>query len=76
MIHIPVNDLQIDENGHTIWVHSLDGTVLRIKTLGKIVVDQCRTSPMSHGDILVKDDIHICLSGDARGEEDEEEAQT
>jgi hypothetical protein len=62
---IPVAAIEFDSSGHTIWVQGLNGTVLRIKTLGKILVDQCTTNPCSHADIIVLEDIKICLSTDA-----------
>lgn len=64
-ITIPVSIIEFDEHGNTLWVQAKGGTVLRIKTLGKIVTDQCTTNPVSHSDITVADDINVCLSGDA-----------
>jgi hypothetical protein len=61
---IPVLAVEFHDDGNTIWVHGLNGTVLRIKTLGKILTDQCTTNPCSHTDIVVKENIKICLSGD------------
>jgi hypothetical protein len=66
MIQIPVALLEFDPNGNTIWVHSPDGaTVLRIKTIKRIVTEKCQTNPVSHCDVTVEDDIEICLAGDA-----------
>lgn len=59
---VPVCELEFHEGSHTLWVHAPDGTTtLRIKCSGAIVVDQHCTSPVTHGDITVAGDIHICL---------------
>lgn len=69
-VEIPVAILEFHDNGNTIWVHSPVGaTVMRIKTMGKIVVDQCTLNPVSHVDIIVQGDISICLADDAKKEE-------
>ena len=66
-ITIPVAQLEFEEGGDTIWIHSPQGcTTMRIKTMGKIVVDKCNTSPVSHCDIMLDKDINICLSEDAQ----------
>lgn len=60
--HIPVALLEFDEGGNTLWVHSPKGeTVLRVKTMGRIVVNEKCTNIVSHADIVVKDDIQICV---------------
>jgi hypothetical protein len=64
-ITIPVAAIEFDEDGHTLWVQALGGTVLRIKTHGKITTEQCTSNPVSHADIVVEGDINICLSDDA-----------
>ncbi len=62
---IPVVALEFHEGGNTIWIHGPQGgTTLRIKTRGKITSSQCVTSPVSHGDILVQEDIHLCIGKD------------
>lgn len=66
MIQIPVALLEFNPDGNTIWVHSPDGaTVLRIKTLRRILTTKCGMNPVSHFDVIVEDDIEICLAGDA-----------
>lgn len=65
-IQIPASVIEFEEDGNTIWIQNTEGsTTLRIKTMGKIKVDHCKTSPVSHGDIIVKEDINICVSEDA-----------
>lgn len=73
MQNIKISAAQIEfyEGGNTIWVHSPQGgTILRIKCTGKICIEQCQNSPISHGDIVVHGDIivqgniHICVSND------------
>lgn len=64
-ITIPLEAMQFDEGGHTIWFHGKEGTTFRLKTMGKIVTDHCDVSPISHGDLVVQQDITICLSTDA-----------
>jgi hypothetical protein len=62
MITIDVMALEFDENnGHTIWVHGLDGTVLRIKCSGRIVMDDSCTNNVAHADLMVEGDIHFCI---------------
>jgi hypothetical protein len=62
-IKIEVAELELEENGNTLWVHGPNGaTVLRIKTLGKIITSTCGVDAItSHCDIVVQDDIEICL---------------
>ena len=65
-IKIPVSELAFTVQGSTIWIHgSHGGTTLRIKCTGKINVDQCKDSPISHCDIMVNGDINFCISEDA-----------
>jgi len=65
-IVIPVEAIEFNVEGNTIWIHSkLGGTSLRIKCTGKIKIDQCQNSPISHSDILVNGDIDFCLAEDA-----------
>lgn len=65
-VSIPVSVLEFEDNGNTLWIHGpAGGTILRIKTTGRIKTSHCKVSPNSHADMLVKDDINICLSGDA-----------
>ncbi len=67
MYSIPAHGIQFNENGNTIWIHSpLGGTILRIKTLGKIKVNGDCENICSHSDMIVKENIKICLSDDAK----------
>lgn len=62
---LPVIALEFHEGGNTIWIHGPEGgTLLRIKTQGKVTSSCCITSPISHGDIRVQEDIHICIGKD------------
>lgn len=58
-IRIPVGQLEFEEGGNTLWVHSVNGTVLRLKVTGKISTEVCKVSPVLNGD------LKICLSKDA-----------
>jgi len=65
-IQIPVVQLEYVEGSNTIWIHSpTGGTTLRIKCTGTIKSDQCKNSPISHGDLIVQGDIEMCISEDA-----------
>lgn len=65
-IVIPVTAMEFEEGGNTIWFHSpFGGTTFRIKTMGKIVMERCSVSPLSHGDLVVDQDINMCVSEDA-----------
>ena len=66
-IEIPVCMMEFEKDGNTIWIHSPRGaTVLRIKTMGKIVTRDCKNKEgaVSHSDIIVQEDIDICLGDD------------
>jgi len=66
-ITIQVGMIEFNAGGNTIWVQSpTGGTTMRIKTNGKINIDQCENSPISHVDIIVDSDINFCLSQDAK----------
>lgn len=59
---IQAAQLEFVEGGNTIWIHAPDGsTILRIKTTGKVASTVCDVSPSAHGDILVKEDITLCI---------------
>ena len=62
---IPVCAIEFNVGSNTIWIQSTGGTTLRIKCKGKIKIDQCNNSPISHSDIMVDGDIEFCLSEDA-----------
>lgn len=67
MISVPVGALEFFDQGNTIWVQSpLGGTVMRLKTMGRITTNGECENICSHVDIVVQDDIHICLSEDAK----------
>ncbi len=63
-IVIPVSAIEFREGGNTLWIHGPDGgTVLRLKTLdGMITSARCATSPISHGDAIIKGDLKMCLA--------------
>ncbi len=64
-IGIPVSVIEFNNGSNTIWVQSPEGgTIMRIKCTGKINVDKCQDSPISHTDIIVNGDIDFCLSDD------------
>lgn len=64
-IKIPVCELEFEEGGDTIWVHSpLGATVLRIKAIDRITTVNCDTNPVSHLDLVVPE-AEFCLAGDA-----------
>lgn len=66
-IEIPVALVEFYVQGNTIWIQSsLGATTMRIKCMGKINVDQCDNSPVSHCDIIVEGDINFCISNDAQ----------
>jgi hypothetical protein len=50
-IVIPVECLEFDEGGNTLWVQGLSGTVLRVKVKGSFRTEACRTNPVSHLDL-------------------------
>ena len=62
-IEVPVALLEFEEGGNTIWIHGpMGATVLRIKTMGKIITEKGCENVCSHADIMVKEDIEICLT--------------
>lgn len=66
-VQIPVGVLEFNAGSNTIWIQSAEGaTTLRIKCSGKIIVEMCKDSPISHCDILVNGDINFCISNDAK----------
>ncbi len=69
-VKISVCELEFEEGGDTIWVHSPAGaTVLRIKSMKGIVTSTCESSPVSHFDLVVEGPIEVCLAGDAEKDE-------
>jgi len=60
-IEIPVTLLEFDEGGTTIWVHGPEGaTVLRIKAKKITSKRECQNI-CAHADIVVNDEICVCL---------------
>lgn len=67
MISIPAALIEFVEDGNTIWVHGpMGATILRLKTMGKIKVNGECENICSHSDMIVQNDIEICLSDDAK----------
>lgn len=65
-ISIPVAELEFEEGGNTIWVHSPQGTtVLRLKTSEPIHTAQCKSSPTSHADAMIDGPMAFCVGEDA-----------
>lgn len=61
-VSVEVSVLEYVEGGNTIWIHGPEGgTVLRIKTRGTISTDDACVSPIAHADVVVSDDIRICV---------------
>jgi hypothetical protein len=59
---IDAAQVEFVEGGNTIWVHSPTGaTILRIQTKGKIRVKQACINSVAHSDMVVADDIEICI---------------
>ncbi len=59
---IDVVAIEFYEGGNTIWVHSpTDGTILRIKCTGKIVIDPKCSNNIAHADVQVDGDIVVCI---------------
>jgi hypothetical protein len=64
-VTIPVLAIEFREGGNTLWVHGQSGTVLRLKTPdGTITSKQCQSSPVSHGDAIIKGSLEICLANE------------
>ncbi len=62
-VNVPVEQLEAQVGGNTIWVHSPKGaTVLRIKCTGKIIAHVDCSNPVSHADLMVEGDIELCLT--------------
>jgi len=66
---IDVLCVEFDENGQTLWIQGKSGTVLRLKTTGRITAKRCN-GPLSgsHADVMVMGDISICVGNDAQEE--------
>lgn len=65
-IEIPSVLVEFNVGSNTIWIQSPQGaTTMRIKCTGKINVDVCENSPVSHCDLIVEGDINFCISNDA-----------
>lgn len=66
-VQIPVGVLEFNAGSNTIWIQSAEGaTTMRIKCSGKINVERCKDSPVSHCDIYLDGDINFCISNDAQ----------
>lgn len=65
-IQIPVNVIEFDVHGNTLWVQGANGTVLRIKVEEGFTIEKCETSPVSHSDIYIpRGKVGFCLGPDA-----------
>lgn len=60
-IVIPVAAIEFHEGGHTIWVQSVFGTVLRLKCTGKIKVNRKCSNLVDHADAIIQGDMEICM---------------
>lgn len=60
-IQLEAVGLEFEEDGNTIWIHGLKGTLLRIKCTGKIVITSCTPGGAPHADVEVKGDISFCM---------------
>lgn len=58
---IPVVVMEFDEGGKTIWVQSLEGTVLRVHAKEGIHISKGCVNNVPHADLLVNGPIHICM---------------
>jgi hypothetical protein len=59
---IEVCELEFDDDGNTLWVHSSVGaTVLRIKCTGKVTVSRGCENIVPHSDMMVQGNIDICI---------------
>lgn len=63
-VKIPVEELEFNVHGNTIWIQGLGGTVLRIKCSGKINISGCTDNVCSHSDLMIDGDINFCLAND------------
>lgn len=61
-IQLEAVGLEFEEGGNTIWVHGVDGTMLRIQCTGRIMVKAC-SAPSAHADAIVAGDIEFCVPG-------------
>lgn len=61
-VQLDVIGLEFEDGGNTIWVHGRQGTVLRIKCSGKIIVHACANDYAApHSDVQVDGDINVCI---------------
>lgn len=71
-VRIAVAELEFNEGGDTLWIHSpLGATVLRLKFNHSITSQLCLPCPashvsVSHADILIDQSLSICLGRDAK----------
>ena len=63
---IPAAQVEFEDGGNTIWVTDPQGgTLLRVKTMGKITSRSCTPGSTSHCDIVTNDEIDFCLGQNA-----------
>lgn len=69
-IALPASMIEFTNGGDTIWVHGPKGnTILRIKIDDKlrggcVHAVECADSPISHADMIVHDDVKVCIGRD------------
>ncbi|TAL42823.1 MAG: hypothetical protein EPN91_07550 [Salinibacterium sp.] len=60
-VQLEATGLEFEEDGNTIWVHGLRGTILRIQCTGKIRMISCDAGATPHADVKVHGDIAMCV---------------
>lgn len=68
-IVLPAHSIEFTNGGDTIWVHGPKGnTILRIKVDSirgcKVTALECPDSPISHADMVVHDNVRVCIGKD------------
>jgi hypothetical protein len=61
MDSIDVECVEFVPGGNTLWVQSMNGTVLRIKCTGEVKIHNGCTNNIPHADIMVDGDIEMCM---------------
>jgi hypothetical protein len=67
-VTIPAVQVEFNDGGNTLWVHSpLGATILRIKLLkGAFRIDRDCENSCSHADMEIPEgDVQVCLAHDA-----------